>query len=335
MHYINCTLCNIDFTHLLVTKDGFNIVQCRRCGLVYVNPQPDNRELRDLYCCHDDSYTMSGGHTFHNLKKFKVAIDIVKKQDHSIHRTFDLGCSTGLFLELASNQGWEAYGTDINPHVVEKAQHKHRARVKLQLGSSIDFPDRFFDLVTLFDTIEHLPDPLFTLMEVSRILTDSGLVLISTPNIEGIFPKLTYNALAKTIGAWDHPTPPGHLFQFSRATLLKTLDKTGFEWLACRNFHIYMPYTVGQLKKSIIAKLKEKFSLPSASNDPPNKPNNITNSGHNIYSLASKKLPRILLDLSSWSLVVGMYPIANLLDRGDSMIVLARKRFKRQLNIKN
>lgn len=333
MESINCIICNTDDTHLLVKKNSFNVVKCNGCGLVYLNPRLVEAELAALYdvspALIDKKISVGKrytGHDAHKVKKFQIAINLLKRHKKSIQNVFDLGCSTGIFLELAAKEGWTPYGSDVNHNMVEKNRRIYGEHVKLQKGHKIDFPDCFFDVVTLFDSIEHMPAPIVTIKEAARILKDDGLLVVSTPNVDGLFPRLTYNLLCKTIGAWEHPTTPGHVFQFSPATLKKVLKKAGLKWVDYNDFAIHKAYTVGELENSIINAFKEM-----SKKTPDNKLDNQTKRKEKIcktnpitaQSLSLKSIPRLLIRCLSWGLIVTIYPLAQLLGKGDSMLVIA------------
>ncbi len=333
MEQVNCINCGKKNTHLLVRKDSFNIVQCENCNLVFVNPRLNEQELAELYNSgsSDISNTsrqdeLNAMHDKHKIEKFKKAINLLKKYKTKIENVFDLGCSSGIFLELAGAEGWVPYGSDVNRALVEENQLKYGDQVKLQSGSRIDFPEQLFDAVTLFDSIEHMPDPILTLTEASKVLKNDGFLIISTPNINGLFPRLTYNLLGRTIGAWEHPTPPGHVFQFSPDTLRVTLKKAGFELVDMADFDIFMPYTVGELENSIVSKLNKKREIHTS--DKNEVIGEKMHSGKEIMNNEAsiiKKIPRLLIKAFSWGLVHTIYPIARLTGSGDAMIVIAKK----------
>ncbi len=344
MEFIDCILCNTSDTRLLVKKNSFNVVQCKDCDLVYLNPRLNKTELAKLYNVSTnptiESITVkkrSVKHDKHKINKFQIAISLLKRYKRDIQNVFDLGCSTGIFLGMIAKEGWTPYGSDVNRSIVEKNQMIYGDQVKLQTGNEIDFPDKYFDAVTLFDSIEHMPNPINTLKEVTRVVKDDGLVVISTPNVNGLFPRLTFYLLCKFFGAWEHPTPPGHVFQFSKKTLRKTLEKAGLEWGDSKNFEVFKPYTIGELENSIINVLR-KSNINTAKNHVhrtyPNKTVNCDNNHAFIKSFSLiKKIPRLLIRGYSLALVNTIYPIARLLGLGDSMVVVARK--ARKVGVKN
>ena len=251
----------------------------------------------------------------------------LKKYKEEVSNVFDLGCSKGIFLDMVAREGWVPYGSDVNHKLVEKNRKKYGEQVKLQSGIGTGWADRHFDVVTLFDTIEHLSEPISTLQECRRILKDDGLLVISTPNIGGIFPKVSYWLFGKTIGAWDHPEPPGHLYQFSKETLSRTLKKGGFRWLVCCDFEIYKAYTISELENSIVEALKRHMA--GGNKDNGGGWNNFNSRERNELkkngSLGIQKMPRLLVRFLSWSIVNAFYPVARITKNGDSMIVVAEK----------
>jgi 2-polyprenyl-3-methyl-5-hydroxy-6-metoxy-1,4-benzoquinol methylase len=297
-------------------------------------------ELADLYNSSKDldiaripSSRKGTGHDTQKIKKFKLAIQLLKMNKKDIENVFDLGCSTGIFLEYAAKEGWVPFGSDVNRILVEKNKEKYGNQIKLQVEGNIEFPDRYFDVVTLFDSIEHMPYPIDTLQEVSRVLKDDGLVVITTPNIDGLFPRLTYSLLYRTVGAWEHPTPPGHVFQFSTKTLNKILERAGLKLIDSKNFEIHMPYTVGELENSIIYALRNNCHHHHTKNTDLDLWSSETKECNNNYMLLNlyyslKKLPRALIRGLCWSMVGLIYPIARVLKKGDSMVVVARKKLR-------
>ena len=337
-------LCDTNNTRLLVKKNSFNVVQCKGCDLVYLNPRLNGTELAELYNLSQGSNVerisisqKDLGHDAYKINKFQIAISLLKRHKRDIQNVFDLGCSTGIFLGMIAKEGWAPYGSDVNRNLVEKNQMSYGDQVKLQAGNRIDFPGQYFDVVTLFDSIEHMPNPISTLKEVARVVKDDGLVVISTPNVNGLFPRLTFYLLCKPFGAWEHPTPPGHVFQFSKKTLRKTLEKAGFEWGDSRNFEVFKPYTMGELENSMINVLRKNNINTTKDLVQDTRPNGTVNCDHNHvftkYFSLMKKSPRLFIRIFCLGMVTTIYPIARLLGWGDSMVVVARK--GRKVGVKN
>ncbi len=194
------------------------IVQCRNCGLIYVNPRPVIRNLMvnyvrmvdESYLAQEKGRRLSAQPILNFFKKWK-----------KMGRLLDIGCATGFLLDEAKKYGWEVYGVEISKWAVE------HARENLGLENIFEgtlkkahYPDNYFDAIILKDTIEHLSDPKETLIEIRRILKPSGLLCINTPNISSL--------MSKILGAKWWGVKQAHLFYFTPKTLYKMLDIAGF-----------------------------------------------------------------------------------------------------------
>lgn len=138
-------------------------------------------------------------------------------------RLLDVGIGTGLFIKLAKNSGWEVYGIDISKYAASKLA---KDKVKIVLGELKDssFKKSFFDVINMRHTIEHTKDPKELLLKAFSLLKKGGLIYISTPN--------SYGFHAKVFGeTWPHWSLPFHLHFFSKSSLCRLAEGTGFKIL--------------------------------------------------------------------------------------------------------
>lgn len=322
MEKVNCIICDMDNTKRLLVKNSFNIVMCRNCSLIYINPRPTAEELINFYLSKTDrnkSYQKINGDR-KNIEKLENRLNIIEKFSENRGKILDIGCSTGLFLKIARDVDWEVYGNDIDEDKIKYAKENYGLDVQCRELIETKFPDDYFDVVTLFDSLEHMTEPLNTLKEISRILNQNGILLLSTPNIGGLLPRLTYILFARTIGAWEHPTPPAHLYQFSKRTIKRLLEKAGYKVIKFTTEPIPFKYTVGKLENSIFGALKERRKKNATQKIPSNLNETIT---HHQYL---KSTPRKMVRGICWVLVGFIYPLAKLLRREDSMLVIASKK---------
>jgi len=130
-------------------------------------------------------------------------------------RILDIGCAWGFFLDRCKQRGWEVYGVELSH--VEADYARRRFGIEVFNGALGDarFPDRHFDVVTLWHVFEHMHDPLATLAEIRRILKPGGVVVIAVPT---------------PISAPDYvfDSVPLHLFYFDEHTLGRALHRAGF-----------------------------------------------------------------------------------------------------------
>jgi predicted TPR repeat methyltransferase len=80
---------------------------------------------------------------------------------------------------------------------------------------------------------------------VNGVLKEGGLLALSTPNVDGLFPKASYQ-IGKRIDYWPHPEPPFHLYQFSKQTITALLERTGFRVVEMQDRRIPIGYTYGR-----------------------------------------------------------------------------------------
>jgi len=330
---VACDLCGKDDAAPLVTKNGFRVVRCRECGLVYVSPRPRFGALAAIYDQDNfQAHQVERAEDRDWQKEARARLELINRHKPARGALLDVGCSTGWFMGIARDGGWKVSGIDVSVGSVRYAKSKgFDARVATL--DSHDFATASFDVVTMFDSIEHMPSPMQALHKVHELLRDDGIVFITTPNVEGLFPRLTYKVLGRTLGVWEHPTPPGHVFQFGRPTLAAALDRAGFRIEYDQTEAIALDHTVCELEDGVIDLLKGKTRKPTEQDAdvevevPPSRREAEANAPR---PKATTRLARLALRRSvraaAWTVVHGIAGTAPLLDRGDSLVVIARKR---------
>ena len=250
----HCSLCDSHLSTIIFMKNGYSLAQCAACGLVYVANPPSQTELGNLY-----SFNAGYHKEFqNNYSEYKNHHKIAKEHYHFLKkyksqgRLFDIGCSAGFFLKLAKENGWETYGLEINKGSARIARERYGLEVTIGTLDQADFEPKSFDVITMWDVIEHVRNPMKTMSVINRLLKEDGIIALSTPNIDGLFPKLSYLLYrCKIINYWPHPEPPYHLFQFSKRTIFDLLKLTGFNLLKIYDKRNLVSYIMGQLKSSL------------------------------------------------------------------------------------
>jgi SAM-dependent methyltransferase len=143
----------------------------------------------------------------------------------------DVGCATGDFLDVMRQYpGWEVCGVELSDYASRYAREQLGLDVRTGTLESAQFPEAVFDVVTLWDVIEHLPDPLGTLRQIHRLLRPGGLLVFNTPNLESLDARL-FKAY------WIGYELPRHLHVFSRRTLLTLIEIACFRLVDMRCFY--------------------------------------------------------------------------------------------------
>lgn len=246
MNARSCNLCGSAASAHLFTKSGFDLVRCGSCELVYVSKPPSGDELQKLYSFEsgyqkelvDDPISTAFHHD-------EAARNLALLQKHARPgRLLDVGCSTGLFLTAAKQAGWQARGVEYSADSSRVAREVYGQDVVTGALEPGMFEPGSFDVVTFWDVIEHVPDPVYTLGVAAELLAPGGLMVLKTPNVDGLYPK-TSLALASRLGFWGHPEPPGHLFQFSEKTLSRLAAGAGLRPQTTVHQRIPLSYSFG------------------------------------------------------------------------------------------
>lgn len=141
-------------------------------------------------------------------------------------RLLDVGCGTGCFLDVGRAAGWSVEGVEVSPWAADRAAQRG-LRVACTPIEQVGELPRKFDVVTLWDVIEHLSDPLRALRSLAGVLEPRGLLVLSTGDITALCGRLS--------GArWHLFNLPEHLFFFSPLALRRLLARAGMRVVAVR-----------------------------------------------------------------------------------------------------
>jgi SAM-dependent methyltransferase len=143
------------------------------------------------------------------------------RDDERIRSVLDIGCGGGGFLARLLPLGVECHGTEFSAATAERASRIPGLRIRVGTLSADDFPAGFFDLVSAWHVLEHLPDPDRALRLSHLWLREGGFLLLAVPNIDSWQARVFR-------GSWFHLDPPRHLYHFNRRSLHDALRRAGF-----------------------------------------------------------------------------------------------------------
>ena len=141
-------------------------------------------------------------------------------------RLLDIGTGRGDVLVEAARHGWDAEGVEISADAARVAREHLGLKVTAGSLRAAKFPDESFDVVTMLDVIEHVPDPIADLQEVRRILKRGGLVVLETPNFAGLMSRMGGSY-------WPGYMLP-HINLFTPANFSALVEQSGFVLGGCR-----------------------------------------------------------------------------------------------------
>ncbi len=216
-------------------EDTFSYLRCAQCGLVRLDPRPSQEALSRYYPADYEAFQERAENWLFRLGRHRAE----SRRLHAIRRhlstwpgrALDVGCATGDFLALLQRHGWSVAG--IEPHAAGAARAAQRlgpgAVQALPLEEAV-LPERSFHLITLWDVLEHLPDPPGALVRLAHALAPSGLLVLGVPNLDSWDAHL----FGRNWIGWDAPR---HLFLFPDTQLRAMLAAAGLEVVTTRCFY--------------------------------------------------------------------------------------------------
>lgn len=243
--HIPCNLCGRNDHQPYCPENGLGLVKCQGCGFVYVSPRPDAKELYALY----------GETYFHNAESGVVGYTNYIHDEPNIRRTaqrrmkqlenyvrpgrlLDVGCATGFFMDEARKRGWTVEGLDVSSFGVDYARKHFGLKTHHGALTELDFENGSYDLVTMWDVIEHVPDPTAYVRRAAELLRTGGVISLATPDVDSLPARL---AGKRWVG---FKLSEEHVYYFSVNTLSRMLEAAGFEVINVRHVGKYVPLSL-------------------------------------------------------------------------------------------
>jgi 2-polyprenyl-3-methyl-5-hydroxy-6-metoxy-1,4-benzoquinol methylase len=203
--------------YLVPGKEWGRHVRCQNCHLIYMNPMEKASKTNEYYFKAKNNHASTIRESY--LRTGKSQVRLIQKYATGTN-LLDIGCAQGFFLFSASQAGYTTKGIEISRDAAEYARREFGLDIETKPVEELRFAENHFDVVTLWQVLEHVPYPLTILQEVHRILKPGGLLAVSTPDIGGI--------PAKILGKkwWDIKRL--HVNQFTTRTLTGILQNAGF-----------------------------------------------------------------------------------------------------------
>jgi len=219
--------------YLVPGKEWGRHVKCKNCHLIYMNPMEKVNKTNEYYFkarnTHvptiRESYLRTAGSQVHLIQRYASGTNLL-----------DIGCAQGFFLYNASKAGYTTKGIEISQDAAEYAVKEFGLDVEAKSFEELRFPENHFDVVTLWQVLEHVPYPLTVLQEVHRILKPGGLLVVSTPDIGGIPAKILRKKW------WDIKRL--HINQFTKKTLTDILQNGGFKNISSVSYRGFLSLSI-------------------------------------------------------------------------------------------
>jgi len=223
-----CLVCDTEKIIPLKGYEKYYLVKCENCGFVFTKLIPTQEELDENYGSYERDDYLSPV----TVKRYNEILEKFEKY-RKTNRILDVGCGMGYFLEIAKDRGWEVYGTEYTDEAIEICKSKEIEVRKGKLTADL-FDKESFDVITSFEVIEHINDPVDEIRISRELLRNGGIYYLTTPNFNSLLRyylkgKYTYVLII-----------PDHLCYYTPKSLKYVLTKCGFKkkWIRTTGFSI-------------------------------------------------------------------------------------------------
>lgn len=230
---VRCLLCGHDkstprvrgWDRMCGVEGEYTLSECAHCGFLFLSPRPDAEEIKRHYpesypfynsFLDQSDYVKSIG--MYEMNKRCEAVTTAVSNGRDI---LDIGCSVGDFLATMQSHGWQPSGVEPDAGAAAYAAERHGIDVYNGFVDDAPFTSSSFDAVTMWEVLEHTPQPLDTLRHVHDLLRPGGAIVLSVPNRSSLQSRMfgTY---------WIGNDFPRHYSVFSPRHMRQALRSAGF-----------------------------------------------------------------------------------------------------------
>lgn len=198
-------------------EEKYTLLRCPACSLVWLSQPPTPAEMHLHYT---DAYLKLISAAGENSpSRWRDRLQALRQHKQS-GTMLDLGCSSGGFLGFFRGDSWKLYGIEMSADCARRAELRTGAHVFVGDIPDAPFQPESFDVITCFDVLEHLYEPLQIMAKVREWLKPGGIFYVQVPNID--------SAEARVFGTYWHGLElPRHLFHYSPASLKFLAESVG------------------------------------------------------------------------------------------------------------
>lgn len=195
------------------------LVRCNNCGFQYLNPRLRSDVVIEGYSQGSDEMFIS--QAAGRERTFAKSLKLIERHKPAKGRLLDVGTAGGSFLAVARQAGWEVAGCEPNRWLVNWGNDKYGLDIQPGTIFDMQLEDASFDVVTLWDVLEHTPDPSKVLLECQRVLKPGGLLVVNYPDVDSLIGRLMGRRWVFLLSI--------HLHYFTVDTIRQMLSQTGFK----------------------------------------------------------------------------------------------------------
>ncbi len=211
-----CPACLTTRHRFWESKNDFGLRICLECGVIFTAEQAKVAKVRELYDHYYDRATFASPPVVANsLTRLVGSFESFRRTG----RWLDVGYGEGGLLTIAQKHGWACYGTEVSPRALEYGERQGWL-VTADLEGDPRLLRQGFDVVTMFEFLEHVPAPDGILRAAAQLLRPGGVLYLTTPNAESVSRRLLGSR-------WSIFFPPEHLVIWTARGLWQALRRNG------------------------------------------------------------------------------------------------------------
>lgn len=239
---VPCPVCGINDNEVLGTfhfqGQLLRLVKCRKCCLAYVSPRLSAEKMAEYFQSYTDVFSDEAIERWHDIKLPNIKADLVRLKLHSPQgKLLDVGCGHGFFLQHACKKGYEPWGVEVSRPACDYVK-RSGFRVFCGQLTELTLPSESFDIVTCFDMLDYVSNPLVQITEMKRLLRPRGFLMIRVLNriyYARLWQKLVQLVCPRSCLDENPFFEEDHLIQYSTRTVRALLTRTGFQDICIYN----------------------------------------------------------------------------------------------------
>jgi 2-polyprenyl-3-methyl-5-hydroxy-6-metoxy-1,4-benzoquinol methylase len=284
-----CPVCQKEGVTPVLKKEDLVLISCVNCGLVRLKDLSSKFDIKN-YDYYENRLNVPLQKLYNpiNEKRYTYILQRMEKYRKN-NEIMDIGCGMGQFLAVAKKFHWKTTGTEIAPYAIEICRQFGNNVLNSDL-LSLDLRENYYDVVTMFEVLEHLTRPREYITKISKILRKEGVLILTTPN----FSSITRFLVKENWRVINQE----HLFYFVPRSLKSLLADCNFKILEFEVKNITLPEIMKFIKRDlkedrgheqelrgVVESSKFLFLLKSLMN----KILDLTGTGEVIYCICQKR----------------------------------------------
>ena len=245
---IKCNICGRD-GGVLYDLGNYKVRKCHGCKYSWVEEVFDEKILggRDYYWA--KGFFIDNEQLLRSVSKNEAQLikKCADKNGITGKKWLDIGSGFAYLISEAGKMGYEVTGIEVNKETADYVRSREKLNILNSLISDVNLEKESFDIITIFDVLEHLLDPQDAVLKGEKYLKKGGLLVIEVPDDNSLMRKIAALIYSFTFGKWSeflrqsfHNHPGGHRNGFSEHALRRMMKTDGFEVIAVKR--VMIPY---------------------------------------------------------------------------------------------